>query len=389
MPHPSSSTVVLLASVLKPVDDTRMFGKFAPTLAARPHTTVHVAGRGPGSASAAAAPSGIQQHVLFSGSRLSWSRLRAQWSYWQLLRRLRPDVVFVHAPELLPLTLLWHGLDRQRQFVYDIRENYALNVTTQRVYGGLTRRALAAGLRWIETLAARRAAGVVLAERSYAEELPFLRALPAGSVVVLENKYQPAPAEALLSHSRTLPARHEPLELLYSGTISELNGVFEAITFTQTLRQHWPLARLTIIGFCQRPDQLQRLTQVVAASHGAAMLIGGATLVPHAQIRAQIQRSHLGLLPYRPHPSTWRCVPTKLFEYLANGLPLLIPANDYWRRLVQQHGAGLVVGFDETFDAAAFVEVLTASSFYLQGIPPEAFWHTEATKLRALLDTIR
>ncbi|MFC7668746.1 hypothetical protein ACFQT0_16250 [Hymenobacter humi] len=41
----SSRFVVLLASVLKPVDDTRMRGKFAETLLGRPQTQVHVAGR--------------------------------------------------------------------------------------------------------------------------------------------------------------------------------------------------------------------------------------------------------------------------------------------------------------------------------------------------------
>ncbi|QNP51832.1 hypothetical protein H9L05_18085 [Hymenobacter qilianensis] len=46
MPTPTSSgRVVLLASVLKPLNDTRMLGKFARTLLARPNVVVHVAGR--------------------------------------------------------------------------------------------------------------------------------------------------------------------------------------------------------------------------------------------------------------------------------------------------------------------------------------------------------
>ena len=101
--------------------------------------------------------------------------------------------MIVHAPELLPLTLLWQWLGKGRQFIYDIQENYALNVSTQRVYRGLVRRGLAAGLRWVQGLAASRAAAVILAEASYADELPFLTALPpqprAGA-----GKQVPAPA---------------------------------------------------------------------------------------------------------------------------------------------------------------------------------------------------
>lgn len=165
--------VVLLASVLKPVDDTRMRGKFAETLAGRAGVRVHVAGRQ--SLAAGAGPANVVLHPIFAAGRLSLARLAAQWRYGQLLHRLKPNLVVVHAPELLPLTLLWQRLGRGRRFIYDIRENYALNVSTQQVYQGVARRVLAAGLRWIESQAARRAAAVLLAEASYADELPYLR----------------------------------------------------------------------------------------------------------------------------------------------------------------------------------------------------------------------
>ena len=180
--------LILLASVLKPVDDTRMLGKFARTLAAL-GARVAVAGRG---GVASPLSGNISQHPIFWGGRLSLGRLGAQVRYWRLLRQLRPALVVVHAPELLPLTLLWRALGRNRQFIYDIRENYALNVSTQGVYAGLMRRTLASALRWVEGLAARRAAALTLAEASYVAELPFLGLLPPSRVVVLENKYQPA-----------------------------------------------------------------------------------------------------------------------------------------------------------------------------------------------------
>ncbi|WP_133272986.1 hypothetical protein [Hymenobacter radiodurans] len=92
----SSGRVVLLASVLKPLNDTRMLGKFARTLLARPGVVVHVAGRR--ATPPKKAPHNLHTHELLDGSRLSWQRLLAQWRYWQLLRRLRPNLVFVHAP---------------------------------------------------------------------------------------------------------------------------------------------------------------------------------------------------------------------------------------------------------------------------------------------------
>ena len=394
----SARLVVLLASVLKPVDDTRMRDKFAETLLSRPHTQVHVAGR----AAQAGRPdhvhggaSRISQHGIFIGSRLSLDRLRAQWRYWQLLRRLGPDLVIVHAPELLPLTLLWQWVAPGRRFLYDIRENYALNVSTQGVYRGLIRRVLARGLRWVEALGARRAHAVLLAEASYATELPFLTSLPAHRVLVLENKYQPFAGEALPKQPVLLPPPGEALQLLYSGTISELNGIREALELTEALQRLRPGgAFLTVVGFCQQPALLEQLESW--AARGIPMrLIGGALPVAHAEIVAAIRGSHLGLALYRPHPSTERCRPTKLFEYLAHGLPVLIPDNALWKEMVVAHDAGLVINMvnTEATDAAGLLAELDARAawpgpaFYRQGLPTDVLWAAEGTKLWLLLDS--
>ncbi|HEX8505862.1 MAG TPA: glycosyltransferase [Hymenobacter sp.] len=384
----SSRLVVLLASVLKPVDDTRIRGKFAETLRSRPGAQVHVAGRGrPGTG--AVDEFGVYQHPIFSGDRMSWARLAAQWRYWRLLQRLRPNLVVVHAPELLPLTLLWERLGRKRKFLYDVRENYALNVSTQQVYQGNVREVLAAGLRWVEAQAARRAAGILLAEASYADELPFLQAVPPARVVVLENKYQPAAAEASPAQPKRLPPPEQPLRLLFSGTISELNGIWEAIEFAKQMRWAWPGgACLTVVGFCQQPELLVNLQEAAQQHAEWLTLVGGAELVPHSRVVAEIQQSHVGLLPYRPHPSSERCRPTKLFEYLAHGLPILSSPNALWHELLERHQAGLQLDFAVPVAGPALVAQLKSHHFYPRGAPAEALWVEEGKKLWLLLDSL-
>jgi glycogen(starch) synthase len=381
---------VLLASVLKPLDDTRMYGKFARTLAEfLPSTSrVWVAGR---QAPTPPAPANVTFTALFQGSRLSLGRLVAQIRYWRLLRQTRPTLVVVHAPELLPLTLLWRRLGAGRQFIYDIQENYGLNIRSQGVYPAGVRQALAYLLRRVEAAAAHRTTALVLAEASYAAELPYLAQLPAGKVLLLENKYQPQPGESLPPFAQPTPPATQPLRLLFSGTISELNGVREAIALARALRAAWPGgARLTIIGFCQQPALLAELQQLAAAEATWLTLIGGAKLVPHAQLVAEIGRSHVGLLPYRPHISTERCRPTKLFEYMAHGLPVAVPANPLWTELVQAHGAGVIVDFAQPLLAAQQVaEALRTTAFYPAGPPTDdVLWAGEGKKLRHLLESV-
>ncbi|MCC3157114.1 glycosyltransferase [Hymenobacter sp. 15J16-1T3B] len=373
---------ILLASVLKPVDDTRMYEKFGRSLAEAGYRAA-VAGRAAGAPSGA--NDGILQEPLFHGHRLGLARLRAQWHYWRLLRTTKPELVIAHAPELLPLTVLWHKLTG-RPFFYDVRENYALNIRTQQVYRGLLRRVLAAGVAWMEQAAARRAAAVLLAERSYARELPWL---PAGRTVVLENKYvPPAGAPAPPPAPVRLPAPAEPLRLLYSGTISELNGVFDAINLAARLHRHRGNVSLTVIGYCQRPDEQRRLDDLATEHADWLRVVGGAQPVPHAAILAEIRRSHLGLLPYRPHPSSWHCIPTKLYEYFANALPVLIPPNPLWQAEVEQHEAGAVVDFQRALPEVERVWAMSSPrhyprGFYPHGPPADALWQSEAPRLLA------
>ncbi|WP_162910551.1 glycosyltransferase [Hymenobacter oligotrophus] len=382
--HPSSrpAPVVLLASVLKPVDDTRMYEKFGRTLAEAGYA-VHIAGR---ASKVGAPPAVIGLHPIFSGYRLSLGRLAAQWRYWQRLQQLQPDLVIAHAPELLPATLLWRWFEPKRAFVYDVRENYALNIRTQQVYRGWLKRLLANGVAAIEKAAMRRAAAVLLAERSYAEELGYL---PRQHTLVLENKYVAPPNASLPAAARfpiSLPPREQPLRLLFSGTLSTLTGVFDAIRFADQLRTVWPRLQLTIIGYCQQPAELQRLQQLASANHSWLTLIGGAEPVPHAAIVAAIGQHHLGLLPYQPHPSTWRCIPTKLYEYMANALPVLIPPNQLWATEIRRLSAGCVVLFDALLNADELEQLACAlinEKYYPAGPAADALWQSEAPRLLA------
>ena len=230
---------------------------------------------------------------------------------------------------------------------------------------------------------------MLLAEASYADELPFLARLPAGRVLVLENKYQPAPGEGLPDTPRLLPPPSEPLRLLYSGTISVLNGVWEALALAQALHASWPGgARLTVVGCCQQPA-LWRDLQAAAGRHAAWLtLVGGAAPVPHAAIVAEIGRSHLGLLAYRPHPSTARCRPTKLFEYLAHGLPVLSGPNPLWEEVLRHYSAGLAVDFTPPVDGPALVRQLRAAAFYPAGVPIDVRWAAEGKRLGQMLDSL-
>jgi glycogen synthase len=363
---------ILLASVLKPINDTRMYGKLGLSLAKLPEVQIHIAGY---QAPVPPAPGNMQFHPLFNFKRLSWRRFFAPLAFLKLLFKLSPDVIILGTHELL-LICLFYKIFRPCRLIYDVRENYYLNLTSQKIYAPLTSRFLAFIIRLTEKLAAPFISPFFLAEKSYAAELPFIKS----NCLILENKYQPPyPAIAQPPTKAGVKIPEQAVQLLYSGTISELYGVFKAVDFCNVLNQVLPIYYLTIIGYCPQPEILMQLKKLISGND-RVNLIGGDKLVPHHQILQAISDSHVGLLPYQPHPSTAGCIPTKLYEYMAQALPIVVTPNPLWQELVTQFNAGLAIDFDN-FPAQEVHQHLHRNIFYDSRDLTPIYWLSEEKKL--------
>ena len=240
---------ILLASLLKPVNDTRMFAKLGQSLCKLEQAEVHIAGF------IAPLPeqSPITFHPIFHFKRLSWQRLTAQWTFWKLLNQLRPEVLVVCTHELLPVAW-WYKKKHGGQLVYDVQENYQLNLETQQVYGSVLGRLLGKLVRGVEKAVAPWVDHFLLAEASYAQELPFL----GNRFTLLQNKFK-APLGFTARQTPVFLQGQAPLKLLYSGTISELYGVLEAISFADQMHAFLPHATLTIIGYAPSAEFLGKV----------------------------------------------------------------------------------------------------------------------------------
>lgn len=368
---------ILLASLLKPVNDTRMFEKLGYSLCKLPNTQVHIAGFA--APVPADLPANMHLHPVFSFRRLSMGRIEAQLRYLRLLKSIKPDLIIVCTHELLLPT--WRYSRKYKTLlVYDVQENYSLNLTAQDTYNPILKRILAWGIRRIEKLTADGIAHFLLAERSYAQELPFIDA----RYTILENKYKPAP------NYKPRPApvgiNPESIKLLYTGTISGIYGIFEAIRFAEEFFRINNHVTLTIIGYCAHEPTLQRLKKVISGKPYIT-LIGGNRLVPHPEILQAIATHDLGLLPYQPNPSTFHCIPTKLYEYMAYNLPVLIQQNPLWEEIVTENNAGLSINFNK-INLTSLLQTLYNRTFYSSATLENVFWESEEAKLLPLISEL-
>lgn len=280
----SGRTLLVLTTVHQP-DDARIRSKLIPALASAWDVTYACREPGPSDRS------DLTWVPLRGGRVIRW--LRA----WATALSGRWDLVALHDPELLPIGVVRGLLGRPTLF--DVHENVPdqirhkpwLPAPMQRPMAGLAR----AGLRLAERLMA-----ISLAEAGYAHL--FTREHPV-----------------IANHLRET-ALPDPTDdggyLVYLGDVTEQRGAFTALEAAAGAE-----APLRLVGRVAPPDLVDRLRERAAALGVEADVLGP---MPHEQALEVAASASAGLSPLSDVPNYRHSLPTKVPEYLALGLPVLV-----------------------------------------------------------------
>ena len=177
-------TKVVIASVLKPIDDTRMYEKFGLSMAKTNKYDTNIIGF----ASKNVKPhDSLTFHPLGTFPRLSWARLWAPWKVYRIYLQVKPQLIIANTHEILLVTVLYK-IFFGAKIIYDVRENYVKNIMHTTVFPRLLRPMLAAWVRLKELITKPFFNQYLLAEKIYRKQLGFL----PDRAVVIENKYKPA-----------------------------------------------------------------------------------------------------------------------------------------------------------------------------------------------------
>ena len=240
---------------------------------------------------------------------------------WRALRRIRPTVIHVHDPELIPLAALWR-LRRGRKAVYYAHEDLPKQVVGKPYVPGPLRRPLARFARALEVFADRNIDAIVAATPSIARN--FTRA----PVVLVQNfpwlRDYPAPTD---------PPQGSHPKAVYVGGISAERGVVEMIRAIQRSRQG---AELVLAGPLTGPAK-----DVVKRAAGTCVRY--LVVLPPSQVPQTVADASLGLVLLHPTPNYLESQPTKLFEYMAAARPFVASDFPFWLDLVGRFDCGLFV----------------------------------------------
>lgn len=308
----------------------------------------------------------IQFYPHPSFSRFSIKRFFIPWLIFRKIRQLKADVIIINTPELLFMAAL-NRLFFGSQIIYDVLENYYSTIRYTNAYPSFIRLILAYCVRITESLFSFCVTQFLFAEKGYVKELSFAR-----NPLVLENKLPKSVANQYIRGQV-----RESSKLLFTGTLAPTTGIFEAISLCKELHKIDSAFTLTIVGYCAIPEVLEEIKSEIGNSP-FIKLIGGDSLVPHGLLLNEIKQADIGIIIYPHNPSTHTSISTKLYEYLALNLPILIRHNSESHELVQICRAGVIL--DNTIDFHKLANTLRNISFSLS-VPDSIFWEAEAQKL--------
>jgi glycosyltransferase involved in cell wall biosynthesis len=225
--------------------------------------------------------------------------------------RRRYDVVHVHnPPDFLIVAAAVPRLLGSR-IIFDIHD-LSPEMFSMRFPG---RAGTAAGiiLRRLERLATVLADSVVTVHEPYRREI-IARGIPGAKVAVVMNSLDeellPAPA----------PRTEIPPRVVYHGTVTPHYGVGLLVDAAARVAAEVPDLRVEIIG---EGDGIPELRERVRRLHVSDCVAIDGEYIPHPEALARVTGASAGVVPNLPTPLNRFALSSKLFEYVALGVPVV------------------------------------------------------------------
>jgi glycosyltransferase involved in cell wall biosynthesis len=259
-------------------------------------------------------------------SRGRWGRLLQAREIYRAARCEDATLYHAHDPELLPVLQLLRRSGKH--VVFDMHENLPKAVLTKNWIPSLCRRAAARCVRTVE----RRLLSdlpIVFAEESYRRDYAWAQK----TCVVLNMPVLEAFPSA---HAQS----NSPTTLAYMGNLAVERGSLVMLEAVRLLKSGGLDLQFECLGRSEDSHRAELLA--FQERHG----LSGVRLrgqLPPRECWKIMAECHIGLAVLKPDPNYVESYPTKMFEYMALGMPVVVSNFPLYRRIVESVACGICV----------------------------------------------
>jgi glycosyltransferase involved in cell wall biosynthesis len=308
--------VIVHATTAHPASDVRIAVRECATLSEAGFRVSLIAQGEPSQHSMA---SNVVVVPLASRSGRAGRAIKGGFAVLRTVKRMRPDLVHLHDPELIPLLLPLRAFGTVA--VYDAHEDLPAQIVSKTW--------IPRSVRPAATFAARalvRAAGLT-ADAIVAATPQIASTFPSRKTVVVRN-YPRLDTDA----TATAPSGRDSVAI-YVGAVTEDRGSIVLARAAERL-----------------PDGCIVVAGPMSESHGAELAdepgwsrISYLGRLDHADVLKIEQTALVGIVTLKPTPAYVQSLPTKLFEYMAAGLAVVASDFGTWSEIVRETDCGVLV----------------------------------------------
>ncbi|MDF7817866.1 glycosyltransferase [Runella sp. MFBS21] len=324
MYSPPKRRGVLLLSTVHSVIDPRIMGKIRPVLL--PHYEVYCALVKTHSADdSLSLTQKLNLHAFANFRRLLW---RLVWLHPQALwyfLKIRPQIVHIFVAELLPLAFVFRWLGAE--VIYEVQENLYKKIPLKSYNRGWFFERM---FRYFDQQA-RQSFKFVLTEDAYLQEYKDLLRPFAIVHNFAESRW--------LSWPLPQPDYRNP-SFFYAGVISLERGFDTMVAALKKVSLQYPNVHLRLFGHLRISEESLRNLSDYEAMQNHLTFYG---YVSQEQAFEYAKTSLAGIVLLKPVGDYVDSYPTKLFDYMALGLPVITSDLPLLKEVIEAHQCGFCV----------------------------------------------
>lgn len=288
------------------------------------------------------------------------------------------NVYHGHDPELIPILFILRMLGRT--VVYDMHENFPKQLLTKSL-SKVSKFVIGAVWPSVEKVTLSRMK-VVYAETSYKKYYPYIKdSIDLLNMPLLEKL------------SSIKEKKHTDFTIGYVGGVSKDRYCLNILEALENLQNEGVQIRFECVG----PIFEEETKKEVERYMGVLKKVNFYGELPPADAWRVISKCHVGIAMLMPIPNYVESYPTKLFEYLALGLPVLTSNFEIYKPIVEENVVGFCI---DPLDLAQFEQKLKElykspelvsemSKKALKVLQSRYSWELEFNKLLAFYDNTK
>jgi glycosyltransferase involved in cell wall biosynthesis len=307
-------------------------------------------------------------------------------SYLAGLVESRPDIVVATSPQFFTAVAGWAvAASRRLPFVFELGDLWPRSILALGILRG---GAIMALIERLELFLYRHAAMVIALTEAFKADL-IARGIPAAKIRVVRNgadlpRYAPRPREEKLASAWSLAGKFVVGYLGTHGLAHDLGRVLEAAA----LLRDDPATRFLLVGAGAERDRL-----VAEATRRGLENVILQPMQPKEAVPGVWSLCDVALVHLKDAPAFAEVIPSKMFEAMAMGLPILLAAPDGEARcILEGSGAGLWVPAGDPAALAAAVRRLAADAALRQRLAAASLAaaprHSREQQARSVLDAL-